>query len=371
MTPVQPFEIDIPQSDLADLADRLERTRWCDDAPDAGWADGTDIGYMQELVGYWKTDYDWREHEATLNSLAHFTTQVGGIRLHYVHERSTRSEAPALILTHGWPDSFYRFSRIIPLLKPHFHLVIPSIPGFGFSSHTAVNSVAVADLWVKLMTEVLGYDSFLAAGGDVGAPVTKVLAIYHADVVDAVHLTDVGWPTGQEDFSTLTAAEQQFVQASQQWVMTEGAYLFVQGNKPQSLAFSLNDSPVGLAAWIVSFANAGQPTAFADQAFGGRDHLLTNIMIYWLTQTAGSAARSYREEAKLAYAPPAPRPSRNSAPAAIALFPRDLEFPREWAERQGLNVKRLTKMAEGGHFAALEVPELYARELQTSFAELS
>lgn len=371
------FNIDIPQAALDDLQDRLSKARFPDEAEAvaAGWHNGTDITYMKELVDYWQRKYDWRKHEARLNKFVQFKAEVNGVDIHFIHERSKQPNAKPIILTHGWPDSFYRFHKVIPMLAEDFDVVVPSLPGFGFSERKALNSSAVADLWARLMTEVLGYPLFLAAGGDLGSPVTKALAMHHADVVEAVHLTDVGYPTGQEDPSTLTEAEQEFVNMAQWWSMTEGAYLFVQGNKPQSIAYGLNDSPVGLAAWIISFANGSNETAVAEEAFGGRDELLTNIMIYWLTETAGSAARMYREEAKTTYGgdwnAEAAMPQKSDVPAAVALFPGDSQFPREWAERQGLNVRRFTKLPKGGHFAALDTPEVFAKDLRESFAELA
>jgi pimeloyl-ACP methyl ester carboxylesterase len=371
------FTINIPQAALDDLQERLRNSRFPDEpeAAAAGWQNGTDVTYMKELVDYWQHKYDWRKHELALNKFAHFKAQVNGVDIHFIHERSKKPNAKALILTHGWPDSFYRFHKVIPLLTDTFDVVVPSLPGFGFSERRAMNSSAIADLWAKLMTEVLGYESFLAAGGDLGSPVTKSLAKYHANVVQAVHLTDVGYPTGQEDPNSLTEAEQEFVNMAQWWSMTEGAYLFVQGNKPQSLAYGLNDSPVGLAAWIVSFVNGGNEPTVADDAFRGRDELLTNIMIYWLTETAGSAARMYREEAKTTYggdwnAQPAML-QKSDVPAAVALFPGDSQFPLEWAERQGLNVKRFTRLPKGGHFAALDAPEVFVKDVSEAFTELA
>jgi pimeloyl-ACP methyl ester carboxylesterase len=373
----KPFIIKIAQPDLDDLESRLKNTRFPDepDAAGAGWSNGSDVTYMKELVNYWLHKYDWRKHEAAMNKLPHFKVTIDGTQIHFIHERSKKVNAPAIIMTHGWPDTFYRFHKVIPLLLEDFDVVVPSLPGFGFSERKAMNSQAIADLWAKLMTEVLGYESFLAAGGDLGSPVTKALAMQHADVVKAIHLTDVGYPTGQEDMATLTKAEQEFVNTTQWWSMTEGAYLFVQGNKPQSLAYGLNDSPAGLAAWMVSFANSGSDQPVADLAFGGRDELLTNVMIYWLTETAGSAARMYREEAKTTYggdwnAEPA-APPKSDVPAAVAIFGGDLQFPREWAERQGLNVKRFKKIAEGGHFAALDAPDAFAKDLREAFAGLA
>lgn len=361
------FSINIKQSVLDDLKERLKNTRFPEESENSGWSNGTSLSYMKKLVTYWLNDYDWRKHEAQINTFAQFTTEVDGVTIHFIHEKSKKPNAPAIILTHGWPDSFYRFHKVIPLLTEEFDVIVPSLPGFGFSDRKAINSTAVAHLWTTLMTEVLGYKNFMAAGGDLGAPVTKALAMQHADIVTAIHLTDVGYPTGQEDPATLSKEEQDFVNMSQWWSMTEGAYLFIQGNKPMSLAYGLTDSPAGLAAWIVSFINGGSEKDVADDSFGSRDELLTNIMIYWVTQTAGSAASMYREEAKTTYggdwnATPAPAP-QSDVPTAVAIFPGDMSFPREWAIRQGLNVKRFEKMPKGGHFAALDAPEVFAQDI--------
>lgn len=369
------FSINIRQSVLDDLKDRLKKTRFPEELENSGWSNGTSISYMKKLIDYWLHDYDWRKQEKELNKFAQFTAEIDGVNIHFIHEKSEKENAPALILTHGWPDSFYRFHKVIPMLTQEFDVIIPSLPGFGFSDRKAMNSKSIANLWVKLMTDVLGYKNFMAAGGDLGTPVTKALAMHHANSVTAIHLTDVGYPTGQEDPATLSEAEQAFVNQAQWWSMTEGAYLFVQGNKPLSLAYGLNDSPAGLAAWIVSFINGSNEKDVADNAFGSRDELLTNIMIYWVTQTAGSAASMYREEAKTTYggdwnADPTPSP-KSDVPTAVAIFPGDMSFPKEWAIRQGLNVKRFEKMPQGGHFAALDAPDVFVHELISSFKEIA
>ena len=256
-------------------------------------------------------------------------------------------------------------------VEDSFDVIVPSIPGFGFSERIGMTSSAIANLWAGLMTDTLGYKRFAAAGGDVGSNVTKALALQHSGVVSAIHLTDVGYPTGKEDFSTMTEAEQQFAGFIQGWWFMEGAYAMLQMTKPQSIAFGLNDSPVGLAAWMLSFVNTGAKDNLIEEAFGGRDELLTNLMIYWVTETAGSAARTYLEDARAGFSQEGePKPeARSSVPAGIALFPREAQFPREWAERS-LNVQRFTKMPRGGHFAALEEPELFASDLRASFREL-
>lgn len=274
-----------------------------------------------------------------------------------------------LLLLHGWPDSFYRFHKVIPALTKSFHVVVPSLPGFGFSERKAMSKDSAAEVMAALMAE-LGYPKYAAAGGDIGSGVATALAVMHPEAVVGIHLTDVGYPTGQEDFSTMSEAERTFAGFIQRWWYTEGAYAMVQGTKPQTLAQGLNDSPAGLAAWIVSFIDTGAKDHLVEEAFGSRDELLTNLTIYWVTETANSAARTYLENVRAAYAPGGPKSAqRSNVPAAVALFPREAPLPREWAERS-VNLQRFTKMPRGGHFAALEEPELYAKDLMDFFGGL-
>ena len=366
-----PFKINIEQSVLDDLKNRLKQTRWPDADENAGWNQGTNKAYLQQLVNYWVTTYDWRRQEALLNKFPQFTAEVDGTTIHFIHVKGQGKNPKPLLLTHGWPDSFYRFHKIIPLLtsgnsEQSFDLIIPSIPGFGFSERKPQSSAAVADLWAKLMTDVLGYKTFVAAGGDIGSSVTKSLALRHPKEVEAIHLTDVGYPTGQEDFSTMSKEEQEFAGYVQGWWYKEGAYSMVQMTKPQSLAYSLNDSPAGWAAWVLSFGNAGAPPELIESAFGGKDELLTNIMIYWVTQTIGSAARMYLIDAQEQYGDPKILAAKSTPPAGISLFPREAQFPKAWAERS-VNVTSYKKLPKGGHFAALEVPDIFAEELRTFF----
>jgi pimeloyl-ACP methyl ester carboxylesterase len=375
------FRIQVEQEVLDDLHQRLIRTRWPDEPAGAGWEYGTNLAYLKELVHYWIHQYDWRKHEATLNAFNHYTASIHGTKVHFIHQRGKGPNPLPIILTHGWPDSFYRFHKIIPLLTDpekygssaadSFDVIVPSVPGFGFSQRSAMTNGAVADLWAGLMTQVLGYKYFAAAGGDVGSGVTQALALQHPEVVRAIHLTDVGYPTGQEDFSMMTEAEREFAGFVQGWWFREGAYAMVQMTKPQSLAFSLNDSPVGWAAWVLSFGSAGASGNDVEGAFGGRDELLTNLMIYWVTQTAGSSARMYLENARASYAPASGTGSqgvggRSSVPAAVALFPGEAQFPREWAERS-VNLQRFTAMPRGGHFSPMEVPDLFTEDLRAFF----
>lgn len=362
------FKVSVSQQVLDDLKSRLQNTRWPGEAEGSGWHFGTSEAYLKELVQYWLTSYDWRKQEAELNKYPQYIADVNGVRVHFQYIKGKGNNAKPLILTHGWPDSYYRFHKLIPLLtegEQSFDLVIPSIPGFGFSGKTAITSEAVADLWKELMTGNLGYDKFYAAGGDVGMSVTKALASKYPDVVSGVHFTDVGYPMGQEDPATMSEAEKQFAQFVQQWWYSEGAYAMVHATKPQSLAYGLNDSPSGLAAWILSFGNAGASPEILEAAFGGRDALLTNIMIYWTTQTIATSMRMYKADAIAQWSGAQPL-QKSNVPAGVALFPREAQFPKEWAERF-VNVVSFRKMDEGGHFAALEVPDVFAAELRSFF----
>jgi len=295
---VQPFSINVPQAVLDDLHKRLARTRWPDEVDGAGWEYGVKRDYLKAYTDYWQNDYDWRKHEAELNQFAHFKADVDGVGIHFIHERGKGPNPTPIILTHGWPDSFYRFHKVIPMLTDparfggdptlSFDVVVPSIPGFGFSDRKPMSQERVADLWVKLMNG-LGHDRFAAAGGDHGALVTMALGYKYPEVVTAIHLTDVGYPTGQEDFSALSPAEQEFASYIQSWWMQNGAYGMIQATKPQTLAYGLNDSPVGMAAWLMNLLG-GEFNTLID-----RDEQLTNTTIYWVTQTIGSAARIYYE----------------------------------------------------------------------------
>jgi pimeloyl-ACP methyl ester carboxylesterase len=214
---VQPFEVHIKDTVLHDLHERLVHTRWPDVISDSGWDYGTNLDYLKELVDYWQQKFNWREEEAKLNKFDQFKALIDGVNIHFIHMRGKGANPLPIIITHGWPDSFYRFYKVIPMLidperfggkaEDSFDVIIPSIPGFGFSDRKTMTDGTVAELWAKLMTELLGYKKFTAAGGDLGSGVTKFLALQHPDVVAAIHLTDVGYPTGQEDFSVLSEAE--------------------------------------------------------------------------------------------------------------------------------------------------------------------
>jgi pimeloyl-ACP methyl ester carboxylesterase len=283
-----------------------------------------------------------------------------------VHIRSANPKAQSLLLIHGWPDSFYRFHKLIPLLQAHFNLIIPSIPGFGFSGRIPMAPTEIADIFAILLTEVLGYTQVFVHGGDIAVPIIEALNQHHTALLRGIHLTDVGYPTGYE--SDLSEKEQQFSQQTTQWMMRDGAYLLLQGTKPQTLAYALHDSPVALAAWIISMIQSQAEGTNVEQAFGGRDALLTNITLYWLTATGGSSVHYYQRMLHAAFTNPQPNVKTN-VPTGIALAPRELQFPQEWAERS-YAVRQFDRLAQGGHFTALEAPELIAQSLLNFAAQL-
>jgi pimeloyl-ACP methyl ester carboxylesterase len=363
----EPFAPQATPAELEDLRARLRATRWPDAPEDAGWSLGTDLAYLRELVAYWADGFDWPAQEAALNRLPRFRVALGGLGIHVVHARAGAPALP-LVLSHGWPDSFWRYMKVIPLLTDPgahggdpadaFDVVVPDNPGYGYSDHPdqPMDAIAVADLWAELMTS-LDYPRFGAAGGDLGSHVSRCLALNHPDRVVAVHRTDAGLPAHPP--ADLTAEERHWLQDVATWGATEGAYAAMHRTKPQTAAFGLTDSPAGLAAWIVEKLRAwsdGFP--FTD------DEILTNITIYWLTGTIGSAMRMYRANAAI---PPAQHARRVEVPSGFALFAGDVvRPPRAWLSRTA-NVVRVTEPPRGGHFAPFEEPELYAQELREFF----
>lgn len=352
---VKPFKIDVPQAEIDELNERLSRTRWPEEVPGEPWSMGTDLKDLKALVSAWEK-YDWRGHEAELNKLPQFVAEVDGVQLHFIHVQSKSKDATPLLLSHGWPDSFLRFQKVIPLLTDHFHLVIPSIPGFGFSEKKLLTASQTANLFAALMTQVLGYQKFMAAGGDAATAIHLALGQQHADHLLGLHLTDTGFPTGEE--TNLTEAERKMIQLFQEWWDSEGAYAMVQSTKPQSVGVALDDSPAGLAAWMLSFIDINAQQHDIEGTFGGREELLTNLSLYWFTRTATSAARWYwvQEHSQ--------QPTKRvEVPTTFALFPGEMDVPREWINRKA-NLVRYAKLPRGGHFTALQEPELFADDLK-------
>jgi pimeloyl-ACP methyl ester carboxylesterase len=370
----KPFRIDVPQTDLDDLRERVAKTRWPDD-PGAGWATGTDTSFMRQLADHWLSHYDWRAQEAALNAHPQFMADVDGTELHYVHVRGKGQNPTPVILIHSFPDSFYRFHRVVDLLTDpaahggdpavSFDVIVPSLPGFGFSTHSPLTVNATADKLAKLMAG-LGYERYLAGGGD--GPVPMAMSQRHPDAVGGIYVVDVGYPDASTDFATLSQPEVEFANWIQAWWMREGAFNMIQSTKPQSLAFAMHDSPVGLAAWLmILFASGGDQQMEERFTFDG---LITNAMIYWVSGTAGSAMRNYFVHAQAQWGPNAEPPAaRSDVPAAFAKLPLDAPVPREWAERR-VNLVQFTEFPRGGHFSSWEVPELFADDLRAFASRL-
>ena len=383
---IQPFTIGIPQETLDDLRGRLANTLWPDEAEHTGWNYGTNMGYLKELVEYWQHSYDWRAQEAKLNQFAQFRADIDGQNIHFLHVRGKGPNPTPLLLLHGYPDSFYRFHKIIPLLTDpesigrspldSFDVIVPSLPGFGFSDRPnfpgGMKSLRSVELLSKLMTEGLGYQRYAVAGGDVGGRVTRLLALAHPEQVLGIHLTDIGFPrdiTFPPEVPNPSPAEGRFLGSVGMWFFQEGAYAALQTTKPQTISYALSDSPVGLAGWIIEKFRAWSDCDGEIEKSYTKDELLTNLMIYWATGTISSSARLYHEDA-FQSAPQLSVGQYIEVPAGVATFPKDLTYPpRELGERF-LRVVRWTEMPRGGHFAALEEPELYAKDVQAFVSEL-
>ena len=376
-TEIRPFRIDIPQGDLDDLRARLARTRWPDQLDGTGWDYGIPLSYVRDLAGYWTAGYDWRAHERRLNDFPQFTTVIDRQRVHFLHVRSPEPHAVPLIMTHGWPGSFVEFTKVIgPLTDPRAHggdpadafdLVIPSIPGYGFSGPTRepgwnVRRIAVA--WDQLMTR-LGYDRYGAQGGDWGSSISRDLGIVAPGHVIGVHLNMLisMRPTDETD---LTEAERARLERMRQFRATGAGYSAIQSTRPQTLAYGLTDSPAGQLAWIVEkfreWTDGDMPEDAVD-----REQMLTNVSVYWLTGTAGSSARLYYENARVRGWGP---PEKSAAPTGVAVFPYEIAPPvRRFAE-QSNNIVHWSEFDRGGHFAAMEEPDLLVADVRDFFRRL-
>ncbi|MEU5275236.1 epoxide hydrolase family protein [Streptomyces asoensis] len=357
MTVIEPFRIDVPQADLDDLADRLSRTRWPDEIAGAGWDYGFPLGRLKELAEYWRTGYDWRAQEARLNRLPHFTTEIDGQNVHFVHVRSANPDALALILTHGWPGSFLEFLDVIEPLSRDFHLVIPSIPGYGFSGPTHERGWdvgRVARAWAELMRR-LGYERYGAQGGDFGAGISLALGAVAPERVVGAHITYLPTRPDPDAGVELSATDEARLAKVRRLMADRPPYQSLQATTPQTIGYALTDSPVGQLVWIAErFAQWTDPRSKI-----GDDRLLTGVSLYWLTATAASSARLHRETPRRV----APCP----VPVGVAVFAHDItQSVRPLAERL-YDIRHWSEFERGGHFAAMEVPELLAEDVREFF----
>ncbi|MDP8921770.1 MAG: epoxide hydrolase 1 [Chloroflexota bacterium] len=376
----RPFTIRIDDAVFADLKERLARVRWPDEPPGAGWRYGADLGYMQELVAYWRDRFDWRAQEAKLNEFRQFSVPVAGIDLHFIHQPGVGPNPLPLLLSHGWPSSVWEFHKLIPLLTDParvggdpadaFTVVAPSLPGYAFSyrpNQPRFGVAEIADTFATLMTDVLGYRSFVAHGGDWGSFITSRLALEYADRLRAIHLTLLPLRRDLTRPEHPTPEEELYLADLARWQAEETGYQIIQGTKPQTLAYGLTDSPAGLAAWIVEKFRTWSDCDGEIERRYTKDELLTNVMLYWATGAINSSFWPYY--ARLHEGWPIPDGARIEVPTAHARFPREIvRPPRAWAERV-LNIRRWTEMPAGGHFAALEEPELLANDLREFFRQ--
>ena len=389
---VRPFRISVPDEELAELRERLRLTRWPNQLEGADWDYGTELGYLKELCAYWHDQYNWREHEAQLNQWEQFVTEIDGQNIHFIHARSPEKKALPLLVTHGWPGSIVEFVHVIdPLRDPAahggdpgdaFHVICPSLPGYGFSGPTLERGwdpARIARSFAELMRR-LGYERYGAQGGDWGAIVTHQLALADVEHLCGIHLNLVTTPVPEGfDFGTLTESEQKALSEAAEFFEEGAGYLRIQGTRPQSVGYALDDSPAGLAGWIIEKFRAWTDcadengTRDVERAIS-RDDLLTNITVYWVTKTATSSARLYYEGGLNRGVPTgggtAEPTSRIEVPTGCAIFPREImRPPRAWAEA-AYNVTRWTEMPRGGHFAAFEQPELFIDDVRAFFRDV-
>ena len=369
---IRPFTIAIDNADLDDLRERLGRTRFPAPLPGDDWDTGVPIGYLREIVDYWRDAYDWRREEARLNRLPQYLIEIDGQQIHFVHLRSDRTAATPLLLTHGWPGSFVEFLELIERLRGHFHLVVPSLPGFAFSgpvTDAGWDKARIARAWVELMDR-LGYARFGVQGGDIGAAVSPEVARVAQDRVIGVHLNgNVGMPLhgpDEAERATLTPLEADRLARVEAFMNEEFGYIAIQSTRPQLIGAALVDSPVGLLAWIVDkFRQWTHPRSVLPDQIIDRDRLLTNVMLYWLTGTAGSAAYvGYAQETS--WGVPV---EKSPVPTAVIVFAHDAGV-RRYAEADHTIVRWTDVEGRGGHFAALEEPELLAADIEEFFAGL-
>ena len=382
----EPFTVAIPQDDLDDLQRRLAHARWSPELDNDDWRYGTSARYLRELVEHWRSGFDWRAQERAMNQLPQFRTTLDGTPIHFIHRRGQGPAPMPLLLGHGWPWTFWDFQKVIePLADPArfggdagdaFDVVVPSLPGYAFSTPlatTGLNFWRTADLWVTLMAG-LGYPRFAAQGGDWGALVAAQLGHKYADRLYGVHLhflTPLGQFSGRSlEASEFAADEQHLLEINRRFVRDGSGYASIQGTRPQTLAHALDDSPIGLCAWLVEKRRAWSDCGGDVERVFSKDDLLTTVSLYWLTRSFGSSARYYYEAVHHPWRPSHDRQPVVEAPTGVAIFPRDVvQMPRRWTERY-YRVERYTVMPGGGHFAPMERPDLLIEDVRAFFRPL-
>jgi microsomal epoxide hydrolase len=377
----QHFRLHGPEATLRDLDERLARVRWPETPPLAPWSTGTSVAYMQELVAYWRTRFDWRAQEARLNGFRQFKVPIADIDLHFIHEQGKGPSPMPLLLSHGWPGSVVEFTRILPMLTDPerfggdpadaFTVVAPSLPGYTLSfapGQPRFGVVEIAETFASLMTDVLGYRRFGAQGGDWGASITSRLGYQFPERLLGIHI-NLLMVRRDPSIANATPEEQRFVAALSHWLKEETGYQWIQGTRPTTLSFGLTDSPAGLASWIVEKFQRWTDNDGAIESAVDRDLMLSNIMLYWVTGAIGSSFWPYYDRMHTAW--PIPDGGKITVPTGYAEFPKEiLSPPRSLAERTYANIQRWTTMSKGGHFAALEQPEALAEDVRAFFRPL-
>jgi pimeloyl-ACP methyl ester carboxylesterase len=376
------YVLQVAEEAIADLGERLARTRFPDQAPGAPWAYGTDLGYMQGLIGHWREGFDWRKEEARLNQFPQFRVALDDVALHFLHVPGKGPAPLPLLLSHGWPGSVFEFLELIPRLTDParfggdpadaFTVVAPSLPGYGLSfapGQKRFNVAAIADCFARLMTDVLGYGRFAAQGGDWGAFVTTCLGLAHPQSVIGIHLNLLPVRRDPRMIANPNAEERRYQEDLAHWLKEETGYQWIQGTRPQTLAFALTDSPAGLAAWIVEKFRAWSDCNGDLDSIFGKDEVLANISFYWFTGAIGSSFWPYY--ARMHEPWPVPEGATIDVPTGYAEFPREiLRPPRSLAAQVFKDIRRWSVMKKGGHFAAMEQPDALAQELREFFRPL-
>ena len=374
----RPFTIQIPDDVLADLRERLGRVRWPDEVPGSGWAYGTDLAYIQQLVAYWREGYDWRTNEARLNAFSQYTVPIAEIDLHFIHQPGVGPDPLPLLISHGWPGSVVEFQKLIPLLTDParfggdsadaFTVVAPSLPGYGFSfrpNQPRFSIPRIAEVFAELMTGVLGYGRFGAHGGDWGSVITARLGHDVPPHLLGIHLTMLPIRRDLPKPDQPTEEETRYLEELAAFQREEAAYQLIQGTRPQTLAYGLTDSPAGLAAWIVEKFRAWSDCGGDVERVFSRDELLTNIMLYWVTGAIGSSFWPYYARVHEEW--PLPDGAFVQVPTAYLAFPREIYRPPRSLAEKSFNIQRWTPAAHGGHFAGLEQPGALAEDLRAFF----
>ncbi len=366
MTP-QPFRLSVPDADLADLRERLGHTRWPDEPPIEPWSTGASLAYMKELVPYWRDGFDWRAQEERLNSFPQYKLAIDGIDLHFIHIPCKKPDALPLLLSHGWPGSVLEFMQLIPLLTERFSVVLPSLPGYTLSYAPGQRRFAIeeiADLYAKLMT-ALGYERFGAQGGDWGAFVASCLGHRHPQRIAGIHLNFLAVRREPDQAAAFPEYQAQLAH----FLREETGYQWIQGTRPQTLAYALTDSPTGLAAWIAEKFRSWTDCGGTIENAVSRDALLANISLYWFTGAIGSSFWPYY--ARMHGPWPIPVGEKVTVPTGYVEFPKEIiRPPRALAEKTYSDIRRWTVEKKGGHFAAMEQPLVLAREIRAFFEEI-